>query len=622
MWSHIVSVSGYTALLSMGIYTHPEAEVEKMGMAYNGLDIREISEFLHNVKIGGRGRIYVCVRDTWLANKMPPALVELYSKDRLRTLNQTHWLIGVSAGESIEPYEDAARASSITLHAVNATDPIIRNTARYIDQYPGQYETLVNETTASVHQFDIGDGELFFLKVMVFETTNGVNWYTVLVIDRDYILGTVDRRTTEVSASIKEQESHIEDDLQQSRIVLYIVISVATSCLIVASMVVVFFIVAPLMKLERSMASVALMKLQDVDTTATSHLKEVSMMQASFYKMITNLKEFRNYLPHSILEEAEATDVTESSDVGQSNPNKLKSPTEVVIQPTSTPFTRSSVDANSKTSSHTYSEEGVLHGITDIRIKKISVLTINVTGFIDLPDCHVTHCKYLTIVLQNCKETKGVPESFTGDRVTVHWNALKAIPGHKNLASQCCWKVCSNAETDLQLKVTGAVAAGESNCGNMGVTGMKKYTFLGSLLPWVCVLERHNKVFNTNMLIDDKVNCESSHKFVTRLVERLRYRKHSRRPIPVFEVCNTLRAVESSEWMYEIEASRRSNPFLHINAATELYFDRNWSEALRYIEDHSNRSGMDYLKSFVVKCIQTNPPNYLPLYPELGLAHL
>ena len=629
-WSHIVSVSGYAALLSVGIYTHPDAPVKKMGMAFNGLDLREISEFLHNIKIGGRGRIYVCVRDTWLANKMPPALVASYANDRLRTLNQTHWLIGVSAGSSIEAIDGTARASFVTMHSLNATDPIISKTAKYIHQSPGQYEALVNLTQKSVHQFDLGNQDLFFLKVRVFTTVHGINWYTVLVIDRKYILGTVDKRTTEVTISINKQEEKIDSDLKSSRTVLYIVISIATTCLIVASMVVVFFIVAPLTELERSMASVALMKLENVDVTATSHLKEVQLMQISFYKMITNLKEFRNYLPHSILEEAEATDMTESSDaaVPSNVLNKIKSPGETSVTPPPPMLHKRNSDVRSSQGS-TYApsdDSGIFGaGMMDVRHKKITMLVMNISGFLDMVSdfqYYSAHGKYLTLVLQNCKEARGVPESFSGDRILVHWNALKVTAGHKLLAAQCCWKIRDSMDADFQLAMTAALATGDAHCGNMGVTGMKKYTFITSLLPWVVALERHNKIFNSQVLLDEGVQVEASHKFITRLVERLRFKKHSKRPIPVYEMRNTIKTVESREWMYEIEESKKSNPFHSINTATEMYFNRKWTDALEYIEENSTKTGMDYLKAFVLKCIETDPLHHLPLYPEMTLAHL
>ena len=143
----------------------------------------------------------------------------------------------------------------------------------------------------------------------------GVDWWLVITLDREYMLGDIDRSTLAAQERIRDEVDSVDENLVRSRIILVVTVVVASVLLMLLALMLVIRIVAPLVQLQEEMARVAVMNLSQVDETrAISNIEEVGHMQTSFLQMLRNLKEYRNYMPASVLVEDMSRTETETED--------------------------------------------------------------------------------------------------------------------------------------------------------------------------------------------------------------------------------------------------------------------------------------------------------------------
>eukprot|EP00756_Hemistasia_phaeocysticola_P032468 Hpha_TRINITY_DN16408_c4_g2::TRINITY_DN16408_c4_g2_i2::g.159416::m.159416 len=113
--------------------------------------------------------------------------------------------------------------------------------------------------------------------------------------------------------------------------ILYIVVGGSAVIMMLVSVLFVMRIVAPLVQLQLDMAEVAVMKLENVDEgRPLSALQEVGAMEESFKMMISNLREYRSYMPASVLMDDD--DDEEEAETERSMGSRLSKASDSVAQ--------------------------------------------------------------------------------------------------------------------------------------------------------------------------------------------------------------------------------------------------------------------------------------------------
>eukprot|EP01065_Artemidia_motanka_P003224 TRINITY_DN1153_c0_g1_i1.p1 TRINITY_DN1153_c0_g1~~TRINITY_DN1153_c0_g1_i1.p1 ORF type:complete len:330 (+),score=90.06 TRINITY_DN1153_c0_g1_i1:79-1068(+) len=221
--------------------------------------------------------------------------------------------------------------------------------------------------------------------------------------------------------------------------------------------------------------------------------------------------------------------------------------------------------------------------------KGAAFLSANLVDFCSIvkelgPGVLQMHCEYLSAALEAVKCTKGLPDGFAGDRFYASFNAAKQTPRCKAAAGRCTLKMrdglaavvaASSVGRTRESHVSVAATAGEVQCGNMGVEGMKKYCMIGALASFLHVVEQSNSKMKTAILIDQGIRSEVETCLVLRLMVQAQYRKDTRR---LYEVVKE-QAMAEDEWMYQLEEAAKSDPTKTFNAAMEQYFDGHYQEA-------------------------------------------
>ena len=485
------------------------------------------------------------------------------------------------------------------LRDVNATDEIISSTARHIHAVDGRYEAMANKTIYAYPISVNGTEEQFFLRYVsggmfcfssslclccvAFVPMNGttprhrvqrvndgygVDWWLVITLDREYMLGDIDRSTLAAQERIRDEVDSVDEKLVRSRIILVVTVVVASVLLMLLALMLVFRIVAPLVQLQEEMARVAVMNLSQVDETrAISNIEEVGHMQTSFLQMLRNLKEYRNYMPASVLVEDVSrteTETEEESDLDKS---------------------QTSHDSLSKSSGP--ASPTAQHGFLTMQKldqKKVALSVVNVRDFFEalreLPSgqMQARHTEYLSTVLSITQGCNGVNDGFSGDRVLTHWNGARHCSAPKLQAAKFSHGVRTHKTLLAQKwRLSMAFVCAEVRCGNMGCEGMKKYTFLGGCVPWLHALERLNKTYGTTILHDNIQNTSVSSVFYSKTVACVSYPKLRAR-IVLSELHEEM-VTQNEEWMYQLDKCAAANPYECYNAAMAHVLAAHWDDA-------------------------------------------
>ena len=381
------------------------------------------------------------------------------------------------------------------------------------------------------------------------------------------MLGAIDRSTLAAQERIRDEVDSVDEDLVRSRIILVVTVVVASVLLMLLALMLVLRIVAPLVQLQEEMARVAVMNLSQVDVTrAISNIEEVGHMQTSFLQMLHNLKEYRNYMPASVLVDDDAQSVLDDGDVSTMDNRTV----------TCTGASVSSQQSGGEVKHTLMVAQKLDH-------KKVAFSVVNVCKFfqksrvLSSREMQIQHTEYLGAVLGITHETNGVNDGFSGDRVMTHWNGARHCTSPKLQAAKFSRRVHSD-EALLKRKWTLSMAFvfGEVRCGNMGCQGMKKFTFLGGCVPWLHVLERFNKEHGTTILHDNVMNLAVENSFYSKTVATVSYPKFQETLI-ISELREEMSA-DNEEWMYHMQKCDSSNPYKDYNTAMTHLFSAQWGE--------------------------------------------
>eukprot|EP01065_Artemidia_motanka_P013849 TRINITY_DN177_c0_g1_i6.p1 TRINITY_DN177_c0_g1~~TRINITY_DN177_c0_g1_i6.p1 ORF type:complete len:1038 (+),score=298.42 TRINITY_DN177_c0_g1_i6:215-3115(+) len=622
-----------------------ERDGEVFGTLVMFSDVQALSRLVRDIRVGDEttvSRVFLTEGHNWLSGT---------------TGNLTGYLIGTSHGKAeaeawgFRPDLGADGWNLSPVHGRDADDPLIRWFARHAEQnrshadfagepvlvqidselagggepqvqsdslggvvntsyrYVNGYRTDTEKELPPLRGF-ASDGTSFFVSAA--KVPLGVDgldgfWWLTMMIDRDYVLGAIDRSradteesirvqnaavTAQVAASaertaaaIKASNDDVDEERERDSIVLYCVVVGSAAALLAVAVVFVGMIIAPIEQLQHEMNEVAMMRLEEVDEEQEpSKLREVGAMQLSFLQMVKNLREFRSYMPASVLvddeEEAEEAEEevrrmtlggrrdTDCTRTGRSV--HRRSTRHSVFHRRATAYTRNSVtsvDPGAKTS-------------LGLSKKRVGFAALNVVDFsrsskrVGQPGTLLS--VYLSAVTAVAQKSRGVVDSFNTDRIYVVYNAVKSCA--------CCAEVCAInsltmteqaqaaldravSDTVERLVVRAACTVGDTLSGNMGTDTMKKFCCVGDAASFVHVLHRVHDVWDVTNVCSEQLATEA-HKVHRRLLLPVEFKGSDRR---VYELCG-VKEVQEEEWMYQLDGAAADDPYWPFSEAMEMYY--------------------------------------------------
>eukprot|EP00756_Hemistasia_phaeocysticola_P035074 Hpha_TRINITY_DN16560_c2_g12::TRINITY_DN16560_c2_g12_i1::g.133706::m.133706 len=521
-------------------------------------------------------------------------------------------LVGTTHGESnaVLPLDKSTFGSigmedAVPINIWDAPDPVVRSHGRYMLSqstdmgygydslsYEGVSEWWYDPSEANVTvtpyrgasynaTADLGPRVLYWVKfAKITEEDRRLSLHLALLIPRDEAMKTIDAATTKtqaeaaataerIAAGIQEETKRVDSKKEDDFEVMLIVVVLSCFVLMVISVVFVLSIIRPLQELEAEMAAVAKMHLELVDTGRSPHaLKEVGSMQKSFFTMVKNLIEYRNYMPASVLvddEEEEEEEEPEPTSRGNSGiGNSIKEVGELndmQVSVHSKDTSNKSVAKSHKSMSvanRSAKPQAIAFG-EGLKKRALSMSVLGVSKWHSVveadTDLAPKFATFLACVLDVYSSYKGIPETFNGDRITCSWNTVKACGTHRPKCAEACEqlgqkvKVCLT-EVGIQREVHIAGVTGDSRTGNIGCVGMKKYAIMGGMVTYMYLIERVAKNLGVVVLVDRWVEQETKNNFLYRAAEYILFNKRSPKPMLLYEMTGKKSASED-EWMYQ-----------------------------------------------------------------------
>ena len=407
------------------------------------------------------------------------------------------------------------------------------------------------------------------------------------MIDREYILGEVDRTVLATQRHIDDSEADVKADLQASRRILYIVVALLATVPTFLAVLLVFRITAPLLRLSEDMACVAVMNLSVVDTQrSTSILSEVGTMEDSFKRMIQNLIEYRQYLPQAVLQESEAEE--EDADSARVMSQSIQ-PSEAQGQ-----MSRSGSQHTSGKDSSVVGKKNVLKDSV-MRKKAVTLLVSNIKAF------HADRradpslsglVAYFTQFVATAQGHRGIIDSVSGDKVYVSYNTVIASSNHKSHAVQTANQVTSKLREGQETKryiVNVGIASTDSYCGNIGCNGLRSFSVIGACVANARMLERFGRHLGLSIVADGTVSDDAKFRFTVKSIAKAIM--SDGKPTHLREVLGE-KCVAEEEWMYQIEAAAAGDPCKAWNETCAAMYSGQIADVRKFLDsDKETRGG-------------------------------
>eukprot|EP01060_Flectonema_neradi_P002272 TRINITY_DN1137_c0_g1_i14.p1 TRINITY_DN1137_c0_g1~~TRINITY_DN1137_c0_g1_i14.p1 ORF type:complete len:877 (+),score=158.67 TRINITY_DN1137_c0_g1_i14:52-2631(+) len=435
------------------------------------------------------------------------------------------------------------------------------------------YEESMKLPVDVPHPWTSSNGTQYWSQVKKITAGSNLVWYITLLVSRDVVMKTIDEATDTIRINIDSDRSKADDDKKQSFTIMLVAVLVSAILLLGVGVMFTKVIISPLLVLQRDMECVAQMKLDNVDgDRPVSSLSEVRAMELSFRQMIKNLIEYRNYMPQSVL-----IDADESEEVSAEG---------TILSESGAKTSRSGISTSQSSCSRVAAQNQMLTDTT-LKKKNISVVTFNVIEFHKLihgksdGKVHELHQQVLTTITTKVASLKGVCDTFSGDQVLATFNAVRPASGYALASAQAGKGAAQELKEVVQLSF--ACGSGDGKVGNMGIKGMKKFSILSTSVPFVVELEKLNRKYGLSGLIDHYQNGPVSVGTTLTKVFSITCPKRDAKPITAFEIVG-LREVAEEEWMYQLENAAESNksPW---NETFEAIMTGDWDAAGKSFEN-------------------------------------
>ena len=523
-------------------------------------------------------------------------------------------------------------------HVVDGNATILAEHARFVSSRGGY---LLASQEARFVRWEYG---VEYWTLVSNVTENGLSWFVCLLVPRNSLMKRMDESVRTTQSALLTSENRIETEQRKAFGVAVVVTFVCSGVLIAAAAVFTKFLTKPLSQLCSQMQLVALMETENIILKTESRLTEVDTMQRSFAKMVVNLQELRHYMPQTILQRETDMGETYFSDETPNDTDTVLNTTANssdtrhfphIIRPSSTGTMERAPETSPQTGSvHVASFSSIedmtpktsqpemrrgrgsfkqspsrVHGLqrgkgSGVKIvenevfptlekkrKNVSVAYFNVKGFhSDAMFCVsegvmvATHAEIFSTILHAVASHKGLPDCFSGDRMFGTFNAFSMVPSH---GAQCLKSALLVKDGLASLKVAQLVTvtccSGEGKVLHLGCNGMKKVTLHSTVLPWAAALERYVRK-GEYTLVCDQYTAKCTEGYTMKLLDAFSFAKRSPEMLLAYEVL-TEGENQNQEWMYQLEATHRNNPYTAWNEMLTALFEKRFDEAAQVVRD-------------------------------------
>eukprot|EP01065_Artemidia_motanka_P013490 TRINITY_DN1748_c5_g1_i1.p1 TRINITY_DN1748_c5_g1~~TRINITY_DN1748_c5_g1_i1.p1 ORF type:complete len:973 (+),score=306.82 TRINITY_DN1748_c5_g1_i1:114-3032(+) len=373
------------------------------------------------------------------------------------------------------------------------------------------------------------------------------------------------------------------EDASTTALILAVVISFGSG--LIVSLVVVCLL-QPLNALSWQMSDVAAMDLEGLQPLSSGITSEVKAMVRDFGTMVASLKKFREYMPQTALQGDDEDEPDDQSVGSRSRQDSMATGSFVAASPTQrgarNSFAKMLSGSQYAMSENTKRKRGAKHLDLGLKVRPVTVVYFNFRGFLEhlqSPETMVsTHADYISSILAQLRPLKGIPETFAGDRLLAHFNALQNCAGH---AVKACTAVSLVTQKDPH--VVAGTAAGKAHCGNLGCDGMKRFSVIGSPVccaaMLVCLPKRgFFGLSAATSVVDNTAKKEADKNFYFRAATRLLYKK-SKSTIATVWSLGEAKSAGEEEWMYQLEQAEKTDPQAQYNNAFTQFFENGTVDA-------------------------------------------
>ena len=420
------------------------------------------------------------------------------------------------------------------------------------------------------------------------------------------------------------------DEASLVSLLLTVCISIACALLVFGG---VTFILCPLKTLAQAMMDVAEMNLEGHDEAQVSLVSEVSAMNVSFAKMVKNLVVYRQYLPQSVL--CETDDDTDALTAHSNDTPRIG-----ISSARSQHSVRSLKYSASASSSQLGAKVAQIIS-TRLKLNNITLAVLNVKGFHAIAK-HTQplslvkfHAEYVQRIAGDAKLFRGIIDEFRGDHVQVSFNALLSNPVHRFKSVEMCLKVVrtfdvrpgtSGVETEnFNPRLNAALIGCRAMCGNMGSTGIKKFTLIAAGVSALSGIERWGSRWGLDVLVEGTVARDVELGFRHRCIAKVEMSDIW--TTSVHEVLGSIGNEGDAEWMYQAEV-RDGCPYTSYNEALDALYEGNLEEASRLLEkcdgceDNHTAALAKLIHKLELSDTSVLQPLQLSAVPDMNLARV
>eukprot|EP01061_Rhynchopus_euleeides_P024932 TRINITY_DN4017_c0_g2_i1.p1 TRINITY_DN4017_c0_g2~~TRINITY_DN4017_c0_g2_i1.p1 ORF type:complete len:1617 (+),score=457.87 TRINITY_DN4017_c0_g2_i1:47-4897(+) len=427
-----------------------------------------------------------------------------------------------------------------------------------------------------------------------------VPWSVAVAIPRADIMREVDANNEATLTYLEIQEENTNKQLRQrsNETIMVIVVIALTS--VIVFLVFNDVLTRPFANCAVVMTEAAVLKI-DAIPSSESYIKEMRAMNRAMVLMLKNLREYKSYMPQSLQLDDTSEDDSVSEHRSDDASSRLPSSRSRAYSHHSS-GSRSSRSGTGGSSFHSKSEsvkfQAGLAGqkrqgmACSLSKRKFSMLVVNVRDWHDRiqkmsdKDVLALHSGVLHSVLGAFMFSKGISEVFSGDRFVCTYNAAKPVATHRMSACSAACIIEQKLKDDHQLLISSAAVSGEGRVGNMGTEIMKRFTMMSSVVTWGFALERYTRSRDLSIVVDSYVYEDVMPHFKIKVVDEIEFTKRSRsRPIKVAEMPGKREGNECDEWMYELEASERTDLYRAWNDWACSIFESDFETSTKFFEN-------------------------------------
>ena len=404
--------------------------------------------------------------------------------------------------------------------------------------------------------------------------SSGLDWSVATMMPQADVMRRVDENNRVTLHNLEVQEDNTKTKLQRKTNETIIVIIAIALVSVFVFLVFNDLLTRPFAQVCVVMADAAVMRIEEIPATS-SKILEINAIYRAMSLMTRNLKEYKAYMPQSVL--ADTDDDSESA-VSASKRSPVSS--------------RSRGHADSSAAAPTGERSSMMAAQAGARRvgmalalerRKCTFGVTNLVGFhakmsgLSEKKVVATHGRVLEAVLSHVQASKGFCDGFSGDRFLAAFNGLKSLASHR-VAGCLAGVAVRDALKAEDFETSTAVVCGEARVGNMGCEVMRKYTFVSPVLSWGYALERYARAMSCAVVSDHFIAPDVAQQFVVRTVGQVLFEKRlaKGKPITVSCVLEQHQAGEGEEWMYALSEIAAADPQAAWNKFADAVFDQNW----------------------------------------------